>query len=296
MPDRAATIGAVARPAAPLTATASARNRGQPRSRSRRDQPGASTTIDAVATTDRAKPASRAIPGSARTRTTIEVASAGTAARCRPVARASRVMAPIAAARRTLGLGVARTTKPASATPATTAWMRRRTARRRRGHRMPRTMIATLAPETAVRWASPARLKSCREQRIERLSCRRRRAPAGDRPAWVRAHGHSQPRGRPGSVPAPRCTAPGPPTRRGGPRIESTASTSSPTRGGEARARVVTVSPARRPRQLLDGAKRRTGAWRCADVVPSVRSVRVACPRTWAPRRGGRPERCRARA
>jgi hypothetical protein len=61
------------------------------------------------------------------------------------------VIAPIAAARTTLGLGRASTTKATSANPATSACTRRSTARRRNGHRTPVIAIATFAPDTAVR-------------------------------------------------------------------------------------------------------------------------------------------------
>ena len=84
----------------------------------------------------------------------------GSAARGRPAARARSVTAPMAAARTTLGLGRARITKPTSTSPATTAWTRRSTARRRSGHSTAVRTIATFAPDTAVRCASPARSKS----------------------------------------------------------------------------------------------------------------------------------------
>jgi hypothetical protein len=117
----AATSGAVARPAAALTASASARTGQQPWVRSRRDQPGASSTIAAVAAADRANPASRASPGSRSSSTQTAAASAGRAARGRPVASANSVTAPMAAARTTLGDGPASTTKPISRSPATAA-------------------------------------------------------------------------------------------------------------------------------------------------------------------------------
>ena len=107
--------------------------------------------MPAVAATDRANPGSRARPGSQSRSTPAAAPSAGSAARGRPVASASRVTAPMAAARTTLGLGLARITKPTSARPATTACTRGSTARRRSGHRTPESAIATLAPETAVR-------------------------------------------------------------------------------------------------------------------------------------------------
>jgi hypothetical protein len=104
-----------------------------------------------VAATERAKPGSRASPGSNVSSTQTDAPRAGSAARGRPDASASSVTAPIAAARTTLGLGRARTTNRISAIPATMASTRRSTPRLRNGHRTPATTIATFAPETAVR-------------------------------------------------------------------------------------------------------------------------------------------------
>jgi len=50
--------------------------------------------------------------------------NAGTACFRRPVTRASKAIAPITAARRTLGDGLAKMTKPTSATAASTAHVR----------------------------------------------------------------------------------------------------------------------------------------------------------------------------
>ena len=66
VPLRAATSGAVASPAAALTASASARTGRHPRVRRPRDQPGASSTRRRSPTTDSAKPGSTASPGSSR--------------------------------------------------------------------------------------------------------------------------------------------------------------------------------------------------------------------------------------
>jgi hypothetical protein len=95
-------IGAVATPAAALTATASASRRGTRRARSLLAHPGATTTIAAVAVTDRAKPASAASGGSASSSTITAAQSAGTADRTRPPASAINATPPITAARSTL--------------------------------------------------------------------------------------------------------------------------------------------------------------------------------------------------
>ena len=67
---------------------------------------------------------------------------------------------PMAAARRTLGAGRARTTKHDERGAGDGRLHPRSTARRRSGHSTAATMIATFAPETAVRCDSPARRKS----------------------------------------------------------------------------------------------------------------------------------------
>ncbi len=222
VPVSPATSGAVAAPAAALTASASASGGQQPRLRSPRDQPGASRTMAAVATTDSAKPASTANPGSTTSRTSTAAASAGTAARGRPPASARRVTAPIAAARRTLGVGRASTTKATSATPATAACHRRSTARRRSGHSTHASTIATFAPDTAVRWERPATRNSS-----TRTGSSARRSPTA-RPGTRPAARSSSTRWEDPSSPsrsdaASVCTAPGSPTTSGGPRAESTA-------------------------------------------------------------------------
>ena len=157
---RAATIGAVTRPAAALTASgvgerpASTALPEAPRP-ARREQDDRRRWPPPTARSRR--------PGQPRveqSRTQTAAPRAGTAARGRPEASARSVTAPMAAARTTLGLGRARTTKPTSASPATTACTRRSTARRRSGQRTPASTMATFAPDTAVRCARPARPKS----------------------------------------------------------------------------------------------------------------------------------------
>ena len=105
VPESAATSGAVASPAAALTARASATQRPARRARNRRDQAGASSTMAAVASTERANPGSRASPGRGGAGRTPPQPVPAPATRGRPAASASRVTAPMAAARSTLGLG-----------------------------------------------------------------------------------------------------------------------------------------------------------------------------------------------
>ncbi len=236
VPERPATSGAVASPAAALTAIASASSGQHPRCRSARDQPGATRTIAAVATTDSAKPGSVARLGSTTSRTPAAAARAGTAARERPAARARRVTAPMTAARITLGVGRASTTNAPRASTATTACTRRSTARRRSGRSTQATTIATLAPDTAVRWLRPASRNSSSS-----TGSRARTSPTA-RPGTSPAdRGSSTRRADPSSpsrmVPAAVWIGPGPPISSGGPRADRTATTWSPSRGGAAATR-----------------------------------------------------------
>ena len=275
VPDRPATIGAVASPAAALTASASATTDGQPRSRSRRDQPGASRTMAAVAVTDSAKPGSRASPGSwSRSRQTPAL-RAGTAARGRPDASASSVTAPMAAARRTLALGPARTTNPPSTSPATTACTLRSTTRRRSGHRTPVITIATFAPDTAVRCVRPARRKSSSSTgSMARVSPT---TSPGSSPADLRSSTRPAEAASPSRRdPAARCSPLAGATGVGGARAETTATTSSPVRGSDTRRRVRTSSPGSRLVHSLPAANSRTGAWIRCDRGPSTSPVTVA--------------------
>ena len=236
----------------------------------------------AVAATDSVKPASRASPGSAVRSTQTEAASAGTAARGRPAASAISVIAPIAAARTTLGPGRASTTKPASPRPATSTCTPGRTPRRRSGHRMPVSTIATFAPETAVRWESPALRKSAvRSGSIARVSPTTRpgSSPAG-RSSSVRAAEAVRPSRR---TPAARWIGPGPPSTEGGPRAERTATTSLPVRGSETPARTWTVWPGARSCQPAAGAKSSTAASSRCVVLPSTRAETVASAITRGP-------------
>jgi hypothetical protein len=275
VPERPATIGAVATPAAALTAKASARTGQQPRVRNRRDHPGASRTMAAVAATESAKPASRARPGSSSRSTHTAAPNAGSAARGRPEASARSVTAPMAAARTTLGLGRARMTKPISARPATTACTRRSTARRRSGHSTPIRTIATFAPDTAVRWESPARRKS--SSSTGSMAWVSPTTSPGSNPAGrgprTRAADVASPWR---SAPAIRWSRPASPTGVGGPRAETTATSTLPGSGGDTPTRTRTLCPGSRFRHCRAGAKRSTGAVNRCVAAPSDRAVTVA--------------------
>ena len=143
----------------------------------------------AVASTERANPGSRARPGSRWSRTHTAAARAGTATRGGPRRgpAASPPPWPPPGARWARG-GRGRRSRRARR-PATAAWTRRSTARRRSGQRTAAITIATLAPDTAVRWESPA----CRKSSTSSGSIRR--VSPTTRPG-------SSPAGRGSSVPA----------------------------------------------------------------------------------------------
>ena len=178
-PESPATSGAVAEPAAALTARASARSGQTPRDRRCRDQVGASRTIAAVAATERANPASRASPGR------------GAAARRppRPARAARRVGVPSRGPACDRPHGGGADDARARSSRHETDQEEHRGDRLRAavdgpplgGHRTAVRTIATFAPETAVRWASPARWKSSSSTGPS-SACRRRRAPAAVRP------------------------------------------------------------------------------------------------------------------
>ena len=150
----AATNGAVTTWAAPATAIASANGLGQPRPTRRPDQPGATTTSAAVATTDSEKPMSTARCGATASNTNTVVESAGIACRRRDSNIAVSVIAPITAARNTLAVGCTTMTKATNASPADTTAARGPISCA--DNRTAAHTIVTLAPETAVRCVIPA--------------------------------------------------------------------------------------------------------------------------------------------
>ena len=295
VPERPATIGAVARPAAALTASASARTAGQPRSRSRRDQPGASRTIAAVAATDRAKPASRARPGSCeqqhahggaeggdgrarparRQRHQGDRAHRGRPQHARPRARRARRTRPAPAPRPRPA--------PAGRPPGAAAARARRSA-----------TMATFAPDTAVRCVSPARLKSAGEHRVQRAgvahdqtraagprAARRAPAPAeAARPVPQRA-GDALQSARPARR---RWAVRG--QRRPRPRRR-------PRRGSDAPTRALTASPGSTSAHSCPAANSRTAASSRYVRSPSTSRVTVASAMNRGAPAPGQPVRAR---
>ena len=226
----------------------------QPRARSRRDQSGREQHDRGRGGDGEGEPGVPRQPRVEEQQHADRRAQCGqTAARGRPVARASSVTAPMAAARTTLGLGRASTTKPIEHQPATTACTRRSTARRRSGHRTAVSTIATFAPDTAVRWASPARRKSSSEHRVHRA----RVAHDEPRQQSGRPRFQDPPGGGGQSLPAahrrPAAVGRGRPAATAGPRADTTATTSSPGRAAETTARTRTRWPGQQVAPLVGG-------------------------------------------
>ena len=197
LPTISTSSGAVNSPAAAQTDVATARGSGTPRALSCCAQTPAATMMPAVAATDRANPRSRAKAGSKDRSTKTAAASAGIACRVRPVARASNVTAPMAAARRTLGWGPTRTTNAASASAQITARVTGRNRLRRNGHRTAPITMAQLVPDTAVRWDRPLiRKSSTRTASIPAVSPRTmpRRSPASSESSVRSARSRRPPR------------------------------------------------------------------------------------------------------
>ena len=159
VPAMAPTNGAVTTNAAPETAVISENQRGQPLRRSTSTHTGAMITSAPVAVVDSANPQSTASSGLTTTRTMTAAASAGSACLRRPVTRLSRPTKPITDARRTLGDGLATTTKATRATTAKAAPTRGLSAAALTNSRTAPSRMLMLAPDTAVRWESPATVK-----------------------------------------------------------------------------------------------------------------------------------------
>lgn len=152
--------GAQASCAATGAAMATARTRGSLRAR-RDTSGGPSRSRPPVAVADSAKPNERASHGSSASSTITAADSAGTPAARRPRHRPTSPTAVMAAARTTLGSGLASTTKPATAAAATPSRGPRRSLRRASSTAPP--TMARLAPLTAVRWVRPeARIAASR--------------------------------------------------------------------------------------------------------------------------------------
>ncbi len=238
-PPNPATIGAVTRKAAAGTASASATSRGTPRAVSRAAHRGARSTSAAVAATDSANPASTASAGSANNSTSTAAASAGSAERERPAPSATSVIAPITAARTTLGEGRARTTKPTRTAPATAADNRGSARSRRRPASTAPVKIARFAPDTASRWVSPAARKSSSTSWVRVLVSPMARP--GSSPASGGASVPVAARRPERSPPAADCHQGGASTSRGAPRTRSTAIVRSLRSAGASRPSAVTL-------------------------------------------------------
>ena len=133
------------------------RSNGTNRSRTR----GATTSTPSVAAADSNSPSRRASSGSSSTRTRTAPASACSGWTRRPRAPATRTIEAIALARRTEGSARVSTAKSASTTTAVRRRPRAPSPTTPAASHAPLTTIATLDPDTAVRWVSPvARIAS----------------------------------------------------------------------------------------------------------------------------------------
>ena len=193
-----------------------------------------------MARVDRAKPYERASQGSRTSTTTTAPARTGGPAERRDRLRPSSPMAPIAAARTTLGSGRASTTKPASASPASTGRSRRGSPRTAPSPRTIPTTTATFEPLTAVRCVIPvARIAAVRSSGVRLVSPMTR---PGSRPRASAGASSTAARRPARSRSAPAATAPGGATTWGMPATASTATRSSPGSAGPSRPRSSTVA------------------------------------------------------
>lgn len=218
--------------AAAGTASASAdqlgAQRGSQRSSCSRHD-GASRSSPAVASVDSAKPADAASSGATSSRTRTAAHSAGRACLRDPVARATRPMVPMTAARRTLGDGRASTTKATRASAETGARQRSPTRSQPHRTRAAARMKATFVPLTATMCVSPVAWKSSFRPGSRPLVSPSTRP--GSSPRSSAGSGPAASRRPERSRPATRCTPSGAPVVLGGPRVESRAATSSPVPG-----------------------------------------------------------------
>src|SRR5690606_26790428 len=155
VPVRPAITGETTSWAAAGTARASAIPDGTPRRRSASRHRGANNSSPPVARTERVNPASPARSGSRTTSRVTVAPRAGTAARGRPVASATRATAAITPARSTDGSARQRITYPASVTALSRA-VSQGGARAARASSTTRPVTITrFAPLTATRWDMP---------------------------------------------------------------------------------------------------------------------------------------------
>ena len=256
VPEMPAMIGETATCAAAGTATASARPAGTPRRRNPSRHRGASSNSPAVATTDRAKPASPANSGSTTMRMSTVAASAGMAARERPTASASNPIEPIAAARTTEAVAWHRITNPTTAAPLSDAVSHGGARPARASRKTKPTTIVHCEPDTARRWVMPVAKKS--SLRLGSRALTSPTANAGTRPPTSSGSGSAAARSPARNDSAARCTHGGCPTRCGTPSTEITAAVRSAPRGGARRPAARTRSPGRSRCQAGSVAKRRT--------------------------------------
>ena len=167
-------------------------------------------------------------------------------------------MAPMAAARTTLGSGRARTTNPASAASASTGRSALGTPRIVHSPRTRPRTTATLAPLTADRWVSPVvSIASVRSGGVRLVSPMTRPGRRPRASAEVPSTASRSPARRRS---APRATAPGGASVRGLSVTVTTASSAAPGSPGPSRPATSAVSPhLSEPRR--SSPTRRTGAW-----------------------------------
>ena len=279
--------GAVAIPAAAGMTSASATPGGTPRSRSRRAHPGAIRTRAAVAAADSANPGSTASRGTHSSSPTTVTASAGTADLLRPMASASRTTPPMTAARSTLGDGRARTTNPTSASPAPAAHTRGPARSSRSRNSTAPATTARFAPDTAVRWVSPAARKSSATSGVwSRVSPT---VSPGSSPAERSGNTPDAVRRPSRRVPAARCHHGGAVISTGAPRTRSTATVRSLREGGASSPSARTDWPGSSPDQPSAGAIRSTRPPVVQRPAPAAASIRSAAIVSWPPAAIGRP-------
>ncbi len=149
-PEIAATTGVQTTWAASGTAIASASGRGIQLANESR-QIGASSRMPPVASTDKQKPTERANHGSASTKAMTARHSARMPLARPPAVNPTMATTPMAAARSTLGCGLATRTKNTTASTPTTVSQRPRTRHHRATSMTKPSTRVTLAPETASR-------------------------------------------------------------------------------------------------------------------------------------------------
>ncbi len=223
-----------------------------------------------VASEDSAKPNERASHGSTTSTTTIAAPSTGGPAERRDRLSPIRPIAPITAARTTLGSGRASTTNPARPTRASTGRSRRGTPTRTHSPRTSPVTTATLLPLTAVRWVIPvARMAAVRSGGVRLVSPMTRpgSSPLGSAGAW------STDARRPlRSRSAAAATAPGGASTSGGPLTDKVATRSSARSVGPSRPRTRMV--ARHPGSAIAGSPVSSTGAPVARRMPRASSTR----------------------